>query len=109
MVGTSDEDLILCHVVTAAAWDAADPALPFPASLADEFLHCCRLEQLDFVLGRHFTGAVNLRSVLFRAAEVTGEIRWEKSEPDQSPFPHLDGVIDRAAMTSVRTWPAVHE
>ncbi len=54
----ADPDLILCHVVAAAAWGAMDPSAAYPTGklAADEFLHCCQIKQLDFVLARDFSG-----------------------------------------------------
>jgi uncharacterized protein (DUF952 family) len=88
----------LCHVLTEAAWaaarDAGEVALPDGAA----FLHCCTAEQLDFVLGRHFSGVSGLVVLIFAADAAPAELRWEHSEPDQAPFPHLYGTIPWGAV-----------
>ena len=90
----------LHHVLTTAAWAAAQHAgLYAPPELArDGFLHCCAPEQIDFVLARHFAGAVDLLVLTFETDEVPAALRWVKSEPDQDPFPHLYGPIPLAAV-----------
>ena len=82
----------LCHVTTAEALDAAGAALR-----ADPFLHCCTPAQLAFVLARHFAGQPGLVVLRFDPAAVEGRIVWERSEPDQDPFPHLYGALPLAA------------
>ncbi len=88
-------DRILCHVTTQAAWDAAGDSLS-----AEPFLHCCTEAQLPFVLARHFAGRTGLLILRFDPQQVRGCIRWERSEPDQDPFPHLYGSLPLAAVTA---------
>jgi uncharacterized protein (DUF952 family) len=92
----------LKHVVTKAAWEAAcRTGRHAPAELArDGFLHCCTPAQLEFVLGRHFTGASDLMILTFDASEVRAPVRWVVSEPGQSAFPHLYGAIPVDAVLS---------
>ncbi len=78
----------LCHVTTAAALAAADGRLR-----ATPFLHCCTQAQLPFVLARHFAGRTGLLVLRFDPAAVEGRVEWERSEPDQEPFPHLFGAL----------------
>lgn len=78
----------LCHVTTAAALEAANGRLR-----AEPFLHCCTEAQLPFVLDRHFAGRTGLLVLRFDPADVEGRIEWERSEPDQDPFPHLFGAL----------------
>ena len=78
----------LCHVTTPAALEAADGRLR-----AAPFLHCCTETQLPFVLARHFAGRTGLVVVRFDPVAVEGRIEWERSEPDQDPFPHLFGAL----------------
>jgi uncharacterized protein (DUF952 family) len=85
----------LVHVLTREAWETAcRTGAHAPPELArDGFLHCCTDKQLDFVLRRHFAGAVNLVAIVFATEGLDGAIRWVKSEADQDPFPHLYGPI----------------
>ena len=82
----------LCHVTTREAVAAANGVLR-----AAPFLHCCTEAQLPFVLARHFAGRTGLIVLRFDPAVIEGEIVWERSEPDQDPFPHLYGALPVAA------------
>ena len=78
----------LCHVTDAATLAAAHGRLR-----GAPFLHCCTQAQLPFVLARHFAGRTGLLVLRFDPAAVEGRIEWERSEPDQEPFPHLFGAL----------------
>ena len=78
----------LCHVTTPAAVAASGGALR-----GTPFLHCCTEAQLPFVLARHFGGRTGLVVLRFDPAAIDGSIAWERSEPDQDPFPHLYGAL----------------
>ena len=78
----------LCHVTDAAALAAAHGRLR-----GAPFLHCCTQAQLPFVLAQHFAGRTGLLVLRFDPAAVEGRIEWERSEPDQEPFPHLFGAL----------------
>lgn len=101
--------VLLCHLLTGAAWQAARSAgAHAPPELArDGFLHCCREQQVAFVAGRHFAGRTDLLVLRFDPARVGGELRWVDSEPDQAPFPHLYGPIPLAAVADLRPLDAV--
>ena len=91
----------LCHVLTQQALDGAGDCLS-----AEPFLHCCTEAQLGFVLARHFAGQTGLVVARFDPAAVEGRIVWERSEPDQDPFPHLYGRLALAAVTVAPAPPA---
>ena len=78
----------LCHVTTPALLEAAGGRLR-----GVPFLHCCTEAQLPFVLSRHFAGRTGLVVLRFGPAAVEGRLEWERSEPDQEPFPHLYGAL----------------
>ena len=84
----------LCHVTTAKALEAAGPSLR-----VTPFLHCCTEAQLAFVLQQHFPGQTGLVVLRFNPADADGRIEWERSEPDQPPFPHLYGSLPLALVT----------
>ena len=83
-----DPDRTLCHVTTQEAFAAADRSL-----VGRPFLHCCTEAQLGFVLARHFPGQTGLVVLRFDPAAVEGRVEWERSEPDQDPFPHIYGAL----------------
>jgi uncharacterized protein (DUF952 family) len=93
----------LHHVLTQADWAAARQAgRHAPAALArDGFLHCCTPAQLGFVLARHFAGATDILVLSFDPVAAGAPLRWETTEPDQPPFPHLYGPIPLKAVTGV--------
>ena len=90
-----DPDRRLCHVTTPDAIAASDGRLR-----GEPFLHCCTQAQLAFVLARHFAGRSELRVLRFDPVSVDGQIVWERSEPDQDPFPHLYGTLPLSATVS---------
>ncbi len=81
-------EAVLCHVTTQALLDAAGGLLT-----GRPFLHCCTEAQLPFVLARHFAGQPHVLVLRFAPEDVRGRIEWERSEPDQDPFPHLFGTL----------------
>ncbi len=87
-----DATPLLCHVVDAATLAQAGDRL-----VGEPLLHCCTEAQLAFVLGRHFPGRTGLVVLRFDPADMPARIEWERSEPDQNPFPHLFGplLLDR--------------
>ena len=88
----------LCHVTDEAGWRASQVSR---AVSSEPFLHCCKAEQLAFVLQRHFAGRLDLLVLRFEAAPLADAIRWVKSEPDQEPFPHLYAPLPVALITQV--------
>lgn len=76
----------LLHVTDQAKWAAAAAAGRIPRPPGG-FIHLCSQAQLDFVLSRHFAGAEGL--VLLTLDPTGLDIRWEASEPEMPPFPHL--------------------
>ncbi len=89
---------VLCHVLSATAWEQARATGALAPPARDGFLHCCTEAQLPFVLARHFPGASGLMVLRFDPARVPAELRWVRSEPDQPPFPHLHGPLPAAAV-----------
>ena len=87
-----DSDRTLCHVTTAEAVAAAGGRL-----VGRPFLHCCTEAQLSFVLSRHFPGRTGLLVLRFDQTAVEGRVEWERSEPDQDPFPHVYGALPLAS------------
>ena len=90
-------DHTLCHVTTQEAFAAAGRVL-----VGRPFLHCCTEAQLDFVLAQHFPGRTGLLVLRFDPAAVEGRVEWERSEPDQDPFPHIYGALPLASVVMER-------
>jgi uncharacterized protein (DUF952 family) len=89
----------LLHVTSAESWaEAQRSGLHAPPMLAqDGFLHLCTVAQLDYVLGRHFSGRTGL-VLLYLDPALLKDLRWEISEPDRDAFPHLYGPLPVAAV-----------
>ena len=90
--------MLLCHVIDEAGWRSARTST---AICGAPFLHCCTVEQLAFVLGRHFASRQDLLVLRFEAASLADAIDWVKSEPDQEPFPHLYAPLPVTLITQV--------
>lgn len=89
--------MTLLHVLTGPAWSAGLPTTP-----DNSFLHLCTPEQLDFVVARHFGQRAGLVVLHLDPTQLI-DVRWEASEPDMAPFPHLYGPLDPGAVTQVET------
>ncbi len=91
------------HFVKQQDWDAACQAGQYaPASLSQVgFIHLCRASQIEFVKGKYFAGQSGLLLLEIDPAKLRAELRYEKSEPDQDPFPHLYGSLNLDAVITV--------
>ncbi len=87
-----------CHVITAAAWMAAQSDGEI-APGAEGFLHCCTPAQLEFVLSRHFSDTTGL--VILRFTPPGEDVRWVQSEPGLAPFPHLHAALNCAWVSRI--------
>ncbi len=93
------------HITTAAAWQAsrAGGESHTAASLETEgFIHCSTRTQVPWVANRRYRNYPE-PLVLLRLdqAGLTNELKWEASEPDMPPFPHIYGTINVSAVTGV--------
>ncbi|MBV9735431.1 MAG: DUF952 domain-containing protein [Acidisphaera sp.] len=86
----------LLHVTE--GWEGR--AIPCPPA---GFIHLCTVEQLAFVLRRHFAGRSGL--VVLRIEPAGLDVRWETSEPGMPPFPHLYGELPPSAVQAVSPAP----
>lgn len=90
------------HLVPAEQWEAADPARPYEAaSLATEgFVHCTDGEAgLLATANRHLAEDPRRYLVLTIELDEVGS-PWRYDVPG-SPYPHVYGPIERAAVISV--------
>ncbi len=88
------------HVITREEWERARTAGIYRApSLATVgFIHFCLASQLDFVRRKYFATQGDLLLLEVDPARLQCEVRYEKSEPDQEPFPHLYGPMELEAV-----------
>ena len=90
------------HLVPAAVWEATDPAAPYAAaSLETEgFIHCTDgLEPLGATFQRHYGEDPRPFLTLTLDLDALG-VPWRFDFPG-SPYPHIYGPIDRAAILGV--------
>ena len=100
----SDEYVIL-HVTTVEAWRLAIEAGHYctPDLPSTGFIHFCRPSQLQFVLARYFAGQTGLVLLHVNRAKLRSPLKFESSEPEQLPFPHLYGPLNLDAVQKVES------
>ena len=94
------------HLVAREVWEAQDPAAAYRhTSLESEgFIHCTDgAEALRDTANRHYGTDPRPFLVLTVDLDAAGS-PWRIDEPG-SPYPHLYGPIDRAAILDVRPMP----
>lgn len=92
------------HLVPETVWLASDPAGPYAAaSLANEgFIHCTdRVDELGATFDRHYAADPRAFLALTIDLDATGS-PW-RFDVAGSPYPHVYGPIDRAAIQAVAT------
>jgi uncharacterized protein (DUF952 family) len=94
---------LICHITTAAEWDAAKPSGQYAStSLKDEgFIHCCLPEQVPSILERYFQGKKNLVKLNLESDLLTSQLIYEWSPSVQQTFPHIYGPINVNAVLEV--------
>jgi uncharacterized protein (DUF952 family) len=97
------------HITTNAAWQAAltaGVAYRAPSLETEGFIHCSTPAQVPWVANRRFRGMTEPRILLrLELDALSSELKWETSEPDMPPFPHIYGPIDLAAVVEVIAYP----
>lgn len=98
------DEPILYHIAPAQAWAAAiatgeyrTPDLPQTG-----FIHLCLPSQLDFVLHKFFPTRAGFLLLHIDPAKLSAPLKYEHSEPDQPPFPHLYGPLNTDAVLGVK-------
>lgn len=91
------------HVIARQEWDAARAAGSYRASSLDTvgFIHFCLASQVDFVRKKYFADQTDLLLVEVDPYRLKCELRFEKSEPEQDPFPHVYGALEPDAVIGV--------
>ena len=94
--------MTILHVTTREAWEAAQTAGEYRTPDIEKigFIHFCRPDQLEFVLDRYFTGKTGLVVLHVNSNRLTADLKFERSEPEQPPFPHLYGPLNLDAVES---------
>ncbi|MFL5670933.1 MAG: DUF952 domain-containing protein [Chloroflexota bacterium] len=92
------------HLVPAAVWEAADPAMPYEAvSFSREgFIHCTDgLDALAATFDRHYL--TDPRPFVALTVDLDAiDVPW-RFDVAGSPYPHIYGAITRSAIVAVES------
>ena len=97
------------HLVATDAWEAAgsaDPDAPYrhPSLETEGFIHCTDGDEaMAATANRHYAGDPHDFVVLTIDLDRVGAT-WRYDKPG-SPYPHVYGAIERAAIVDVRPLP----
>ena len=93
------------HIAPRGEWEAADGQQSYTAdSLATEgFIHCSEAHQVVGVANRLYRGRTDLLLLELDPERLTADVRYERGGGDI--YPHIYGVIDRAAVVRVIPFP----
>jgi uncharacterized protein (DUF952 family) len=97
------------HITDLVTWEKGRSNDEFisPSLFDVGFIHCCRANQIDFVLDRWFSGQANLIIVTLGLEKIKSNVKFEYSEGDQESFPHIYGPIPIDAVESIK--PIIRE
>lgn len=93
------------HLVAPSEWHASDPRQPYVpvAFAADGFVHCTDGEdEVAATANRYYSEARELLVLSIERSKLTAPVRYE--DPRRI-YPHVYGLIDRAAIVEVREMP----
>lgn len=94
------------HLTSLEAWEAADPAVPLtaPSLTAEGFIHCTDgVDEMVATANRHYATIPGPFVVLTIDLDRCGS-PWRIDAPG-TPYPHVHGPIDRAAILAVTPIP----
>ncbi len=92
---------LIYHLVTPAAWQAADPVRYEASSLATEgFIHCSNRGQVAWAANRFYREEPELLMLGIEVDRLGSAVRDEDGGNGQL-FPHVYGPIERQAVTSI--------
>lgn len=110
--------MIILHITTRAAWDAAAAADGYqPASLASEgFLHCSTPAQTVATANKYFRGRTDLILLCIDDARLIPELRHEapfglvEEDPRaREQFPHIYGALNLDAVIRTIPFPSARD
>jgi uncharacterized protein (DUF952 family) len=99
--------MLIYHITTAGAWAAAQAAGSYQTGSLDHegFIHFATRAQLRWVAGKFYHGQSGLVLLAVDETRLSAPLRYEQSEPDQEPFPHLYGPLNLDAVVAVHAFP----
>lgn len=97
---------MIFHVTTGSRWNefaSVDSFFP-TAYTIENFIHCCKADQLPGVLQRYFNEADDLLILHLDETKLKAELKYEKGTNNEL-FPHLYGVINKDAIVHTEKIP----
>jgi uncharacterized protein (DUF952 family) len=106
-----DDGGVILHITTRPEWDAAlaDGAYRADTLATEGFIHASTHEQVLGVAQARFRGTPSLVLLVIDESRIDAELRWEESEPDLPPFPHIYGPLNVDAVVDVVDFPEGEE
>jgi len=95
-----DQDIIY-HVVTSSQWSSAGKEADYFAESyeSEGFIHCCRKNQIDYVLNTYFDGVEGLLLLKIDTRLLQAKCLMEAA--NGQVFPHVYGGINREAIVEI--------
>jgi uncharacterized protein (DUF952 family) len=88
--------LVIYHILRAAEWESAsrNPVYAPAAFATDKFIHCCKAEQLEYVVEHYFQEKQDLVILCIDAEIVNAPVKYEDLNGEGMSFPHIYGVLN---------------
>lgn len=99
------------HITDRQTWQADNDVQFYNGDTLSSigFIHCCRSDQIDFVLENWFRGQADLVLLQVNTKKLTSQLVFENLEGGSELFPHIYGPIDRTAITNISHIDKEHE
>ncbi len=96
----------ILHVLESSNWLSSVSGGRYtpPGLQTDGFVHCCTVDQLEFVVTNHFEGAGDLWALELDPVALGDALRWEPSE-GPGAFPHVYGPVPLSAVVAAAPVP----
>src|SRR5215472_9243434 len=94
---------MIYHIMTSTEWErvGANPYYSPDTIARNGFIHCCELEQLEYVGEHWFRGRQDLVILCIDAGIVSAPIKNEDLNSEGMSFPHIYGVLNTNAIKKV--------
>jgi len=94
------------HIITPRDWEeSTDEGQLRTSTLEKEgFIHCCKENQIRFVVNNWFSGRDELLVITIDADKLESPLVFENSEAGEESFPHVYGPINLDAVVDIQPW-----
>jgi uncharacterized protein (DUF952 family) len=92
------------HIVNPQDWEEGTEAGKYRTSTLekDGFIHCCKEDQIGFVVNNWFSGQTELFLITIEADKLETPLIFENSETGEEAFPHIYGPINLDAVVDIQ-------